>query len=159
MVDYCLGSSNLIYQFLDAIENDWKLGHPGRLSYLNALHDLMDFRIFSRPSGNVLCDFAITDIYLKRAKRLVSRNMRVQWIKVHDVDSLEDKGNWESMEEIQSVVPFHKDRFENILNKCNESPSSLLSSELTFATRYRGGGGGATPSGDQVVYMCPPGNR
>ena len=29
MVDYCLGSSNLICQFLDAMENDWKLGHSG----------------------------------------------------------------------------------------------------------------------------------
>ena len=118
------------------MENDWKLGHSGRLSYLNALHDLMDFRKFSRPSGSVLFDFAITDIYLKRTKRLVSRNMRVQSNKDHDVDSLEDKGNWASMEELQSVVPFHKDCFENILNKCKESPSSVLSSELTFATRY-----------------------
>ena len=93
----------------------------------------MDFRKFSRPSGNVLFDFAIADIYLKH---LVSRNMRVQWIKDHDVDSLEDKGNWASIEELQSVVPLHKDCFENILSKCKESPSSVLSSELTFATRY-----------------------
>ena len=64
MVDYCLGSANLTCQFLDAMENGWKLGHSGRLSYLNALHDLMDFRKFSRPPGNVLCDFAITDIYM-----------------------------------------------------------------------------------------------
>ena len=136
MVDYCLGSANLICQFLDAMENDWKLGHPGRLSYTNALHDLMDFRKFSRPPGNVLCDFAITDIYIKRAKRLVSRNMRVQWIKDHDVDSLESKGNWASIEELQTVVPFHREHFEDILNRCKESPSSILSSELTFATRY-----------------------
>ena len=64
MVDYCLGLANLICQFLDAMENDWKLGHSGRLNYLNALHDLMDFRKFSRPPGNVLCDFPITDIYI-----------------------------------------------------------------------------------------------
>ena len=57
-------------------------------------------------------------------------------VKDHNIDSLEDKRNWASIEEIQSVVPFHKDRFENILNKCKESPSSVLSSELTFATRY-----------------------
>ena len=134
MVDYCLGSANLICQFLDAMENDWKLGHSGRLSYLNALHDLIDFRKFSRSPGNVLCDFAITDIYIKRAKRLVSRNMRVQWI--HDVDSLEGKGNWASIEELQTVIPFHREHFEDILNRCKESPSSILSSELTFATRY-----------------------
>ena len=52
------------------------------------------------------------------------------------MDSLEDKGNWASIEELQSVVPFHKDYSENILNKYKESPSSVLSSELTFATRY-----------------------
>ena len=85
---------------------------------------------------NVLCDFAITDIYIKRAKRLVSRNMRVQWIKDHDVDSLEGKGNWASIEELQTVIPFHREHFEDILNRCKESPSSILSSELTFATRY-----------------------
>ena len=81
-------------QFLDEMENVWKLGHSGRLSYLNAPHDLMGFRKFS-----VLCDFAITDIYIKWAKRLVSRNVEVQWIKDHDVDSLEGKGNWASIEE------------------------------------------------------------
>ena len=88
-----LVSANLICQFLDAMENVWKLGLSGRLSYLNALHDLMDFRKFSRPPGNVLCDFAITGIYIKRAKHPVSSNMRVQWIKDHDVDSLEGKRN------------------------------------------------------------------
>ena len=48
----------------------------------------MDFRKFCRPPGNVCCDFAITDICIERAKRLVSRNMRVQWIKDHDMDGL-----------------------------------------------------------------------
>ena len=96
----------------------------------------MDFRKFSRPPGNVLCDFVITDIYIKSAKRLDSRNMRVQWIKDHDVDSLEGKGNWASTEELQTVIPFHREHFEDILNRCNESPSRILSSELTFATRH-----------------------
>ena len=136
MVDYCLGSTNLICQFLDAMENNWKVGHSGRLSYLNALHDLMDIRKFSRPPCNVLCYFAITDIYIKRAKRLVSRNMRVQRIKDHDVDSMEGKGNWASIEELQTVIPFNRGHFEDILHRCKESPSSILSSELTFATRY-----------------------
>ena len=133
MVDYCLGSANLICQSLDVVENDWKFGHSGRLSYLNALHDFMDFRKFRRPPGNVLCDFAITDIYIKRAKRLVSRNIRVQWIKDPNV---EGTGNWASIEELQTVILFHREHFENILNRCKESPSSILSSELTSATCY-----------------------
>ena len=37
MVDYCPVSANLICQFLDAMENDWKLRHLGRLSFLNTL--------------------------------------------------------------------------------------------------------------------------
>ena len=43
MVDYCLGSANLICQFLDAMENDWKLGHSGRLSYLMLCMTLWTF--------------------------------------------------------------------------------------------------------------------
>ena len=62
--------------------------------------------------------------------------MRVQWIKNHDVDSLEGKGNRASTEERQTVKPFHKEYFEDLLNRCKKSPSSILSSELTFATHY-----------------------
>ena len=62
--------------------------------------------------------------------------MRAQWIKDHDVDSLEGKGNWASIKELQTVILFYREHFEDILNRCKESPSGILSSELTFATRY-----------------------
>ena len=52
------------------------------------------------------------------------------------MDTLEGKGNWASNEELQTVIPFHREHFEYILNRCKVSPSSTLSSELTFATRY-----------------------
>ena len=89
------------------MENDWKLGHSERLSYLNAdLHDLMDFQKFSRPPGNVLCDFAILlsliSAIMDQLSMLKGQNVLcpgTQWIKDHDVDSLEGKGNWASIEE------------------------------------------------------------
>ena len=52
------------------------------------------------------------------------------------IDSLEGKGNRVSIEELQTITPFHKGHFEDILNRCKESPSSILLSESTFATRY-----------------------
>ena len=134
MVDYCLGSANLICLFLDVMKNDWKLGHSGRLSYLNALHDLMDFE--SLVDLLVMFFAILLSLISIGAKCLVSRNMRVQWIKDHDEDYLEGKGNWAAIEELQTVIPFHKEHFEAILNRCKESPSCILLSELTFATRY-----------------------
>ena len=59
--------------------------------------------------------------------------MRV-WIKDHDVDFLEGTGNWASIKELQTVILFHKEHFEDLLNRCKESPSSILSSEFTFTT-------------------------
>ena len=60
--------------------------------------------------------FAILLSLVKRAKRLVSRNMRVQRIKDQDVDSLKGKGNWASIEELQPVIQFHREHFEDIQN-------------------------------------------
>ena len=81
----------------------------------------MDFRKFSRPPGNVLCDFVITDIYIRRAECLCFQEHESpgQWIKDHEMDSLESKGNWVSIEELQTVIPFHREHFEDILIRCN----------------------------------------
>ena len=48
------------------------------------------------------------------------------------MDSLEGKGSWTAIEELQPVIPFHREHIEDILNRCKESPSSILSSEFNF---------------------------
>ena len=46
-----------------------KLGHAGRLGYLDAISDLIDFRkIQGTSSETVLRNLACTEVYLKRAQ-------------------------------------------------------------------------------------------
>ena len=62
-IDYCLGSTNHIYRFFDYLEKDFA---SGRIGYINALLDLMDFRKFKGLKFGTLQNFSIFEIYLKR---------------------------------------------------------------------------------------------
>ena len=44
IVDFCLSSPSFIFKFVDAMQSEWKLGHAGRLGYLDTISDLIDFR-------------------------------------------------------------------------------------------------------------------
>ena len=68
-VDYCLGSIECIQICVSLMENEWKLSHSGKLDYLNAIYDLMDYRKSTRVSSDILTNFSSSDIYLKRATR------------------------------------------------------------------------------------------
>ena len=69
IVDFCLSSPSFIFKFVDAMQSEWKLGHAGRLGYLDAISDLIDFRkIHATSSETVLRNLACTEVYLKRAR-------------------------------------------------------------------------------------------
>ena len=44
VVDYCLGSLNMLSDFIEYIENEWKIGYSGLIGYINALGHFLDFR-------------------------------------------------------------------------------------------------------------------
>ena len=44
LVDFSLSSPNFLFKFVDAMQNDWGLGHSGRIAYLDSISDLIDFR-------------------------------------------------------------------------------------------------------------------
>ena len=66
-IDYCLGSSVILADFMDATELVWNLGFSSRISYLNALQDLIDFRKFTGASPNIVHNFSET--FFKRAQK------------------------------------------------------------------------------------------
>ena len=67
IVDFCLSSPSFIFKFVDAVQTEWKLGHAGRLGYLDAISDLIDFRkIHGASSETVLRNLARTEVHLKR---------------------------------------------------------------------------------------------
>ena len=78
MVDFSLSSPNFLFRFVDAMQTDWGLGHAGRLAYLDSIADLIDFRKTHGAPDAVLSNLNSTEVYLKRARKTVSKMMRLQ---------------------------------------------------------------------------------
>ena len=118
------------------MENEWELSHSGQLGYLNAIYDLMDYRKSTGVSSNILTNFSISDIYLKRAKKCISKQIKMQWNKELNIETLESKGRWATLKELQQVIQFHLNHYKLILEKCKVNGLSATPSELTFAIRF-----------------------
>ena len=43
IVDFSLCSPNLLFKFVDTMQDDWNLGHAGRIGYLGAIAELVDY--------------------------------------------------------------------------------------------------------------------
>ena len=136
VIDYNLCSPNLLFKFIDVLQDECKLGHGGRLGYIDAISDLMDFRKINGASDAVLRNLSATELYLKRARKTVAKMMRLQWSQDLDIDTLEARGHWATMEELLQVVTFHLPRFEDTLKTCKNCPGQVNPSDLTFATRF-----------------------
>ena len=52
-----------------------------------------------------------------------------------DIDTLERKGHWATMKELQHVIPFHLPGYKRILELCKKN-SVNCSEDLTFATQF-----------------------
>ena len=91
-VDYCLSSTECIQIFVNLMENEWKLSHSGQLDYLNAIYDLMNYRKSTGVSYDILTNFSISDIYLKWAKKCISKRKKVQWNRELDIETWKVKG-------------------------------------------------------------------
>ena len=136
VIDYSLCSPNLLFKFIDYLQDECKLGHGGRLGYIDAISELMDFRKINGASYAVLRNLSATELYLKRARKTVAKMMRLQWTRELDIDTLEARGHWATMEELLQVVTFHLPRYESVVKTCKSNPGQVNPSDLTFATRF-----------------------
>ena len=62
--------------------------------------------------------------------------MRLQWTQDLDIETLEARGYWPTMEELLEVAKFHLPRYENTVKICKSSPAQVNPSDLTFATKF-----------------------
>ena len=62
--------------------------------------------------------------------------MRLQWTQDLDIEKLEARGHWATMEELLEVVKFHLPRYGNTVKICKSSPAQVNLSDLTFATKF-----------------------
>ena len=136
VVDFSLCSPNLLFKFIDYLQDECKLGHGGRLGYIDAISEMIDFRKLHGASEAVLRKFSATELYLKRAQKTVAKMMRLQWTQDLDIETLEARGHWATMEELLEVVKFHLPRYENTVKICKSSPAQVNPSDLTFATKF-----------------------
>lgn len=135
LVDYFLCSSKLLTDFLDYLESTWQMGKPGRLGYVTGIADLLDFRRFYSPSGPVLQNFSVTEVYIKRARQCLTKQIRSHWTTDLDIDSLESRRSWATLAELQTVIPYHSQRYKRVLQECRKK-SFVTATDLTFTTRF-----------------------
>ena len=58
VVDFSLRSPNLLFKFIDYLQEECKLGHGGRLGYIDAISEMIDFRKLHGASEAVLRKFS-----------------------------------------------------------------------------------------------------
>ena len=136
VLDFSLCSHSLLFKFIDYLQDECKLGHGGRLGYIDAISDLIDFRKINGASDKVLRNLSSTELYLKRARKTVAKMMRLQWTQDLDIETLDARGHWATMEELLEVVTFHLPRYENTVKTCKTIPGQVNPSDLTFATKF-----------------------
>ena len=62
--------------------------------------------------------------------------MRLQWTQDLDIETLEARGHWATMEELLEVVKFHLPHYGNTMKICKSSPAQVNPSDLTFAMKF-----------------------
>ena len=58
-MDFSLCSPNLLFRFIDYLQDECKLGHGGRLGYIDVISELVDFRKPHGASEAVLRKFSV----------------------------------------------------------------------------------------------------
>ena len=135
-IDCCVGSPTIVMAFLKVLTEEWEIGVSGALGYMKAISDLMDFRKANGVSDNVLRTFAVTEVYIRRGKENLAKAKKIEYARNLDLETLIARNSWATMEEMQTVIPYHTPKYEYVLRKCNAGQETPSASELSFATRY-----------------------
>ena len=136
VMDFSLCAPSLLFKFIDCLQEECKLWHGGRLGYIDAISELIDFRKINGASDGVLRKLSATELYIKRARKTVAKMMRLQWTQDLDVETLEAKGHWATMEELLEVVSFDLPRYQQTVKTYQNEPGQVNPSDLTFATKF-----------------------
>ena len=139
VVDYCIGSISSISEFLDFLKDKWNVGFAGMIGYMNALSHVLDFRRIQEESQNKQT-FLASEIYIDRVKKTLSKKMRCEWNNLLSVEYLSKIDCWASLEDMQNVIPYHADRFSQILLNSSSGSSCIVTAhDLSFSTSFMAG--------------------
>ena len=73
VMDFSLCSPSLLFKFIDYLQGECNIGHGGRLGYIDAIFELIDFRKVNGASDEVLRKLSATKLYIKRARKTVAK--------------------------------------------------------------------------------------
>ena len=82
-----------LFEFIDYLQDECKLGHGGHLGYIDAVSEMIDFIKLHGALEAVLREFSASELYLKRAQKRVAKMMRLQWTQDFDTGSKRSLGN------------------------------------------------------------------
>ena len=136
VTDYCIGSVTLISDFVDYLINIWGVGNPGVIGYLNSISHLMDHRKIVGLVNEKPQTLIASEVFLHRMKKSLNRKMRASWMTLLSVDHFKEHGCWATLEEMQQVIPFHGERFAQLVLMASNKDSVVPSHELSFATSF-----------------------
>jgi len=138
IIDFSISSPIMLFKFVDALQEEYHIGHSGRVGYIDSISELIDFRKVSGTlQDSVLRNVSVTEVQIKKARKSVSKMMKLQWTHDLDIDTLESKGHWATMDELLKVIPFHLPRYEKIIKQCKNHPNEpVCALDLSFATRF-----------------------
>ena len=103
---------------------------------VDAISELIDFRKVNGASDAVLRKLSVTELHLKRVRKTVAKMMRLQWTQDFDIETLEARGHWATMEELLEVVKFDLPCYKNTVKICKSNPAQVNPSDLTLATKF-----------------------
>ena len=136
-IDCAVGSPTMLMKFLKVLVEEWGLKSAGALSYLQSITDLCDFRKCHGIPDSTLRMFAVTEVYLRRSKSTLYRKRNVEYSRNLNLESLMAEQSWATLEDMEKVIPYHSDKYEELFQKAGTTSASPLTiSELAFATRF-----------------------
>ena len=136
VVNYCMGSVSMISDFVTYPQEEWKLGNAGIIGYMNSLSHMLDFRRSQSIEAKNISIFIASEIYLDRVKKCLSKKMRIKWNVVLSLEYLSSINCWATYEEIQQVIPYHADKFNQIIQNVSINNSFVTAHDLSFSTAF-----------------------
>ena len=122
--DECGEAEEDLFLFPNMI--DYMLGSP---QLLTSISDLLDYQNFCSPPASVLKNFAVTEVYVKIARKYLAKDMRLNWTSDLDIETLESRRSWATLSEVQPLPHF-------TLNNTNPSCKCVKPGDLSFSMRF-----------------------
>ena len=136
VLDYCVGSITLISEFIEHLQNQWNVGFSGVISYMSSLSHFLDFRRSQVVKVDNLPVFAAVEVYIHRVKKCLTKKMKSEWNVLLSIEYLDSINSWATVDDLNNVIPYHADKFSQILINASDTNATIPAHDLSFSTAF-----------------------